>query len=225
MLFMIWVHSVAIPATTPAWASSTFTPIVNMNAAMTIPTRKNIFFMRSSLLRHKFEAGLLRSIFGIEVIRPVGDAAHTQPFRDPLCAVHFADLADASAHLWTTYAHERQRDRPESDIEESASVRRSLVILALGHGARNHLDLPCIDSQHLVVHAHRLARGLRVGKKEFVGAGLDQYVFERGIEDVRPVLRGKHQRRIRLPQRLRPIANELLEEFMLQKDPRFIEHN
>ena len=46
---MIWVHSVAIPATTPAWASSTFTPIVNMNAAMTIPTRKNIFFMRSSL--------------------------------------------------------------------------------------------------------------------------------------------------------------------------------
>src|ERR1039458_3759755 len=189
MLFMIWVHSVAIPATTPAWASSTFRPIVNMNAAMMIPTRKNIFFMRSSLSRHKCGAGLLRSIFGIEVIRPVGDTAHSQPLRDPLCAVRFADLADASAHLWTTYAHERQRDRPESDVEESASVRRSLVILALGHGARNHFDFTRVDPQHLVVHAHCLARGLGVGKKEFVGAGLDQHIFERGVENIRPVLR------------------------------------
>ena len=82
-----------------------------------------------------------------------------------------------------------RRDRTEADIEEPASVRRSLVILALGHGARNHFDFTRIDSQHLVVHAHCLARGLGVGKKEFVGAGLDQYVFERGIENVRPVLR------------------------------------
>src|ERR1035441_7029485 len=118
MLFMICVHSVAIPATTPAWASSTFRPTVNMNAAMTIPTRKNFFFMRSSLSRHKFEAGLLRSIFRIEVIRPVGNTAHLQPLRDPLCAMRFADLADASAHLWTAYAHERHCDPTEAYIEE-----------------------------------------------------------------------------------------------------------
>src|ERR1039458_4773847 len=159
MLFMICVHSVAIPATTPAWASSTFRPTVNMNAAMTIPTRKNIFFMRSSLSQHKFGAGVLRSIFGIEVIRPVGDTAHTQPLRDPSFAVRLADLAAASAHLWTTYAHERQRDRTEADIEKPASVRSSLVILALGHGARNHLDLTRVDAQHFVVKAHRLAPG------------------------------------------------------------------
>src|SRR3546814_19428977 len=87
--------------------------------------------------------------------------------------MRFDERADCIEVAALRGGREGERNRPETEVEQSVAERRLAVIVALGRSARDDLDLAIIESEALIDAGDlRLERAL-VGEEQPRRAALD----------------------------------------------------
>src|SRR3546814_11454910 len=108
-------------------------------------------------------------------------------FREAIVAMRFDERADCIEVAALRGGREGERNRPETEVEQSVAERRLAVIVALGRSARDDLDLAIIESEALIDAGDlRLERAL-VGAEQPRRAALDDGGRGRLALDVRGV--------------------------------------
>ena len=104
-------------------------------------------------------------------------------------------------------AAQGQRHRAEAQLEQAVAARGLGVVVALGRGVREDLDLARVEAEALVDALRlRLERAV-VGQEDARRAALDQRRRDGRALDVGQRLGGEHHRDVLLAQRLEPLAD------------------
>src|ERR1700722_9269209 len=78
----------------------------------------------------------------LEVLGPVRQTANAKPFNSPTVA-ELLDHSPRGQHvIFRASADERERRRTERELEEPPAERRDVVVVPLGRGFRDNIDLP-----------------------------------------------------------------------------------
>ena len=120
-------------------------------------------------------------------------------------------------------AAQRQRDRPEPQLEQPVAARGLGVVVALRRGDAQDLDLARIETEALVDRARlRLQRAV-VGQEDARRTAFDQRRGDGRALDVGQRLGGEHDGDVLLAQRLQPLADAGREQRVVEEGPGLVE--
>ena len=143
---------------------------------------------------------------GNEIGRPA-DTALAQPGGEEILAVMFdKDAGDRGLIGLGGGGAERQRHFAQSQFEEPVTAPRLAVVVALGRGARENLDLPVVEAEAAVDRGDLWFDRALVRKQQPCLAALDDRGRDRRTVDVGERLRGEDDGSVLLPERLQPFA-------------------
>src|SRR3546814_8864157 len=125
-------------------------------------------------------------------------------FREAIVAMRFDERADCIEVAALRGGREGERNRPETEVEQSVAERRLAVIVALGRSARDDLDLAIIESEALIDAGDLRPERALVGEEQPRRAALDDGGRDRWALDVGEALRCEDEAGVLLPQRLQP---------------------
>src|SRR5438034_862325 len=94
--------------------------------------------------------------------RGSGEPTRVQPLGRPSRPVGGHESVDTDDRFSARHPHEAQRYWPEAEADEAPAERRGVVVLALGDGHREHLDLAAVEPDALVEPPHLLVLRLRI---------------------------------------------------------------
>src|SRR5260370_13635921 len=117
-------------------------------------------------------------------VRPTRAASLAQPLRLPGPGMGTHDLLRLLAIVRTVHTDERKRNTAKSQRDQTTTLWRNHVILALRNSALNDLDLPLIEPDCFIQTARLHVRCFHVSQQDFCGAGFHDHITDSGIEDV-----------------------------------------
>ena len=118
---------------------------------------------------------------------------------------------------------EGERDRTEAQFEQAVAAAGLAVVVALGRGARDDLDLPVVQAEPPIDRGDlRLDRAL-VGKEDACRAALDDRWRDRAAIDVGERLGGEDDGGVLLAQRLQPFAQLRGEAAVVEREPALVD--
>src|SRR6266851_1577803 len=143
-------------------------------------------------------------IKAIEVVRPLTKAAIAQPVDAPVLAM-LSDHSPRGEHvLFRPRPDKSERRRPERKLEQPPAQRRDVVIVALGRGLGEYVDLPVGEAELAVKLASLRIAGLGVRQIELGRTRFQNHVALRRIGDFAETLRRQYDRRVLFAQRTQP---------------------
>src|SRR5438093_748605 len=128
-------------------------------------------------------------------------------------------LVDLDDCLPARHSNEAQSCWAQPQADEAPPERGHYVILPLGEGRGQDLNLSPVETDAFVEPAHVLALGFGVREENLCRTGLENHVSTRGIDDVRHALAHEHDCRVLLPERPEPALDRGAEERMECGDP------
>ena len=130
---------------------------------------------------------------------------------------------DARLHGGIGRAAQGEGDRTEAELEQAVAALRLQVIVPLGGGSANELDLPLVEPEALVRRAALRIERAVVRQKDALRAAFDDGRRDRAAGDVGEALRREQDRDILLAKRLEPLTDARGEQRVIEKDPRLVE--
>ena len=111
----------------------------------------------------------------------------------------------------------------KTQLEQAIAAPGLAVVVALGRGARQDLDLPVVETEAPIDSRDlRLDRPL-VRQEQPRRAALDDGRRNRGAIDIRERLGGEDDGGILLAQRLQPFADLAGKPFVIERKPTFVD--
>src|SRR3989454_3483312 len=98
--------------------------------------------------------GILLSVQVAPGFRGAAEATRVQPLRRPRRPVGGDESVDTDDRFTPRHPHEAQRYWPEAEADEAPAEGCGVVVLALGNGCREHLDLAAVEPNALVEPPH-----------------------------------------------------------------------
>ena len=90
---------------------------------------------------HRFDRRIRLQVELVEVLGPVIQSSGTKPFDSPTVAV-LLDHSPRGQHVvFRTRADKGERRRTERELEQTPTERRDVIIIALGRGLGDDIDL------------------------------------------------------------------------------------
>src|SRR5438445_11775886 len=128
-------------------------------------------------------------------------------------------LFDLDDSLPPRHSNKAQGYGPQPKANEPSSQGRQYVILPLGKGRCEDLDLSTVETDALVEPADVLALGFGI-REEYLGrTGLEDDVVPRRVDHVRHALAHEHHRGVLLSEGPQPALHRRTEERMECRDP------
>ena len=121
-------------------------------------------------------------------------------------------------------AAEGQGDRTEGEREEAVSSWAHHVVVALGCGRGEQIDLALVQAEALIEGLHHRLMGALVGQKNLLRAAVDQRRGNGALLDIREALGGKEDADILFPERLQPGLDLRCEKAVVEKEPSLIQN-
>src|SRR5258708_36081887 len=116
------------------------------------------------------------------------------------------DLLPSFTVFRTVYPDKGKRYAAKSQRNQTTTLWRNHVILALRNSALNDLDLAVIEAHGFIATARLHVRSLRVSQQEFFVTRFHNHITDTGLEDVGEILCVQNDNRVHPTQRLEPIA-------------------
>src|SRR5579875_2587237 len=120
----------------------------------------------------------------VQVLRPVGESPKPEPLDGPSLAMPPDKTPRGEDVVLRACADEGERDRPERELEEPASERRDVVVVALGRGLGDDLDLAAGKPEAPVQLGGGRVLRLGAGQIEPRRAGFEDHVAMLRIGDL-----------------------------------------
>src|SRR5437867_1433597 len=128
-------------------------------------------------------------------------------------------LFDLDDGLPPRHSNKAQGYGPQPKANEPSSQGRQYVILPLGKGRCEDLDLSTVETDALVEPADVLALGFGIRKEDLGRTGLEDDVVPRRVDHVRHALAHEDDCCVLLPKRPQPALHRRPEERMEGRDP------
>src|SRR5439155_15839007 len=128
-------------------------------------------------------------------------------------------LFDLDDGLPPRHSNKAQGYGPQPKANEPSSQGRQYVILPLGKGRCEDLDLSTVETDALVEPADVLALGFGIREQDLGRTGLKDDVVPRRVDHVRHALAHEHHRCVPLPEGPQPTLHRSPEERMERRDP------
>ncbi len=138
-------------------------------------------------------------------------------------AVPGADLGNQRLIRFGRCRAEGQTDVAKAQLEQPIATPRLTVVVALGRGSREDLDLPVIEAEATIDSRDLRLDSSLVRQQESRRAAFDDSRRDGAAVDVAEALRRKDQRSILLPQRLQPFAELLREGIVIEREPALVD--
>ncbi len=143
--------------------------------------------------------------------------------REPVGAGLGEDGVDAALAGRVGCTAQRQRNRSETQFEQSVPTRGLQVIMPLRRRPADQFDLAIVETEARIgLPALGLDRTV-VGKQDALRAALDDGRRDAAARDIGEALRGEQDRHVLLAEGLQPLADTRGEERMVEEDPGFVE--
>src|SRR5437016_5887164 len=155
--------------------------------------------------------------------RGSGEPTRVQPLGRPSRPVGGHESVDTDDRFSARHPNEAQCYWPEAQADEAPAERRGVVVLALGDGHREHLDLAAVKPDALVEQPDLLALGLGVRQKDLSWTRLENDVPPDGPHHVREALADEDHGGVLLPERPEPLFDLLTEQGIERGDPRLFD--
>src|SRR3989454_665215 len=121
------------------------------------------------------------------------------------------------------HSNKAQGYGPQPKANEPSSQGRQYVILPLGKGRCEDLDLSTVETDALVEPADVLALGFGIREQDLGRTGLEDDVVPRRVDHVRHALAHEYHRGVLLPEGPQPALHRGPEERMERRDPCFLD--
>src|SRR5438552_16270498 len=128
-------------------------------------------------------------------------------------------LFDLDDSLPPRHSNKAQGYGPQPKANEPSSQGRQYVILPLGKGRCEDLDLSTVETDALVEPADVLALGFGIREQDLGRTGLEDDVVPRRVDHVRHTLAHEHDRGVLLPEGPQPALHGGPEKRMERRDP------
>ena len=159
------------------------------------------------------------------MLRPIVQSVGAEPLDGPAFAVLLDHSPCGEDVVLGARADEGEGGGAERELEQPPSERRDVIVVALGRGLGDDLDLAIGESEALVHLAARGVLRLGIGQIELGWAGLEDYVAMRRVGDLAEALGREHDGRVFLAQRAQPLLDLRAEDAVGEHHPGFVEND
>src|SRR5579875_901387 len=174
-------------------------------------------------VKRQIGRGIMLSAKPLQVLGPVGQSSTAQPLDGPSLAVLFDKTPGGENVILRTRTDEGEGDWPERELEEPASERGYIVVVAFGRRLGDDLDLAVAEAEAPVYLARGGVGRLRVRQIEPCRAGLENHVAMSRIGDLAEALRREYDRRVLFAQRAQPLLDLRSEDAACEHHPGLIQ--
>nr|GEU28173.1 hypothetical protein [Tanacetum cinerariifolium] len=198
-------------------------PAGGVGRALVVPgaARGQIRVFALALAPAAIEDGGLKPLFACFI----GCAPARQPGIAPGLSPLRLELPDGGDRFLVGGTGECHGQRPQCGLVQAAAALGHDVVLPLGNGRGDDLDLPGVEVHLAVQGGCLLGTRIAVGKVDLGGGRFDDHVEDAAARGVRQALGGQQDYAIFLGEGLEPLADLVAERRVAQHDPRFVDHD